>query len=897
MDKKQSTRWPRLSHNPSLYIDVTIIRAQYSSSRMDNDSMERLYEEYAMGLLDNRADLTYVTIDDILKDGYGKVVLIQGDPGAGKTTLTFQLCEQWAKDEIPQLTKDVVVLIPLRRYKSFTKLHKLFDALGYPEIMEYAQQNNGKGLVLILDGWDELPNQLQESSLFHDIVFTNTIFNRSTIIVTSRPILCDEIARLVEERRTHYQILGFSPQKADEYIERYFKNNKSLQSAKPLLDFLKDRKNFRRHFYIPITVEIMCFVCKNDNQIPIRIPETLSKLYERFVMLHIRPNFRNTCNDAVKSLKTLPKNLKPVFDKLCKTAFYSLKKQELVFDEAELGITQGLLNKHGLEYFDGFGLLHVNHYTSRLATRERYCSFIHRAIQELLAANFILNHCNIDDILDKHFYKGSYLMNVFPFLFGLVRKELLRPLAEKLKKIFKKSNEELLPSILYCLFEAHDDILCHEFGQVFSEKREINLKFHTLLDCHYACYFITVCGVKGLNITMDCDSDVYCETTAMNLVSASTDIASFCFTVKGLLSCKGMEQFAKTISGQHNIHTVQLLTNCDPGYVKILCDSICKHNTQITNLRLPITILSENDLKSIGTLLATCTSLKSLFMKCSLNKRVCFDLLPSFCEGLCEARSLEKLVLERWNLSQADSKVFGDIISKNCSLKELHINVATVDCLDPILNGLSSNTSITTFRASFRTDITSDTLGECLEKCLSISPSLKILDFTNVRAKITWFYRIYPLQPAFYYISWSSTQVCSICTGLCANTTVVTLDISGCYIDTEACHAVCGMLSQNTTLQHLFLNPVQLDKQEAITMIESCRDNTILELLSLVQWPPKISLKDQGKEQGKEPFQYSTGKEVKRILQQIQKLRQKINKPLLNVYWLVPCSLIPYARI
>ena len=199
--------------------------------------MERLYEEYAMGLLDNRADLKYVTIDDILKDGYGKIVLIQGDPGAGKTTLIFQFCEQWAKDEIPQLTKDVVVWIPLCRYKSVTKLHKLFDELGHPEIIEYAQQNNGKGLVLILDGWDELPNQLQESSLFHDIVFTNTIFNHSTIIVTSRPVSCDEIAELVEERKTHYQILGFSPQKADEYIERYFKNNKSCNRLNCYLIF------------------------------------------------------------------------------------------------------------------------------------------------------------------------------------------------------------------------------------------------------------------------------------------------------------------------------------------------------------------------------------------------------------------------------------------------------------------------------------------------------------------------------------------------------------------------------------------------------------------------------------------------------------------------------------
>ena len=70
---------------------------------------------------------------------------------------------------------------------------------------------------------------------------------------------------------------------------------------------------------------------------------------------------------------------------------------------------------------------------------------------------------------------------------------------------------------------------------------------------------------------------------------------------------------------------------------------------------------------------------------------------------------------------------------------------------------------------------------------------------------------------------------------LCANTTLVTLDICGCEIDTEACPAVCGMLSQNATLQNFFLNPVSLEKQEAIAMIDSCRANATLELLSLVQ--------------------------------------------------------------
>jgi len=244
---------------------------------------------------------------------------------------------------------------------------------------------------------------------------------------------------------------------------------------------------------------------------------------------------------------------------------------------------------------------------------------------------------------------------------------------------------------------------------------------------------------------------------------------------------------------------------------------------------------------------------------------VCLDSSSSFSKGLCETKSLQRLLLYKWTLSQADSKVFGNIISQNCSLKVLRIQVATADCLDPILNGLSSNTSITTFRTWPGESGASNTLGQCLKKCIALNHSLNIIDF---------------IYSSYHYISWSSAQVSSICTGLCANTIVITLDISGCYIDTEACHAVCSMLSQNTTLQHLFLNPVHLEKQEAVAMVDSCRANATLKLLSLVQWPPKTWFNDKGKG----PFQYSHDPEISHIFQQIQ--------PHLNVYWLVTIYIV-----
>ena len=874
INQKKSTRWPSELGDPTLYVDVTVVRAKILP--------ERFHEEHAMGFIE-RTGYSCITVDELLKDGYRKISLIEGDPGAGKTTFAFQICKNWAEDKL--LKEDLVFWIPLRHYKSVTTASELFDKLGYPEMMGYAQRYSGKGLVLMLDGWDELPNHLQKESLFRDIIFgAIRVFSHSTIIVTSRPNCSGEIAKAVKETNSYYQILGFDQEMAVTYINAYFHNDPS--SARMLLDFLGSNKYFRQHFYIPISVTIMCFVYYSDGN---QIPPTLCRLYERFVVLCLRSNVPDACLQDLENFETIhdiPEKMRSLFDKLCKTAFDMLKDNKLVMHEEEFGVVQDDLDSLQLKQFDGFGLLHIDHYTSKLATMETSYSFIHRAVQELLAAISLLDTANISDILDKYFEIESYLINVFPFLFSLASKEFLRPLTEKLIHIFMWSNRsgELLSSILYCLFEAHDETLCSEFGQVFSEKRDIRVTLRTFLDCHYACYFISVCGVKRLNIT------IYDFTTAAkscNIIFAilhkyfqntSFDIASFCFMnlpdmIRFSLSQKGMKELVKTLSAQYNLLSVVLLyIRCVPGCITILCDSICNNNPQITKLLLPEGELNENDLESIGVLLTTCLSIEKLHLHCSSSKGICLDLSQSFCKALCETKSLQILCLPQWYLSQADGKVFGNVISHNCSLKELCIQVATADCLNPILNGLLSNTSITTFKAFPTKSGASNEMGQCLKTCLTLNQSVKIIDLSSVY--ILRFTSLFFSSPPSCVL-WSSAQVSSICTGLCANTTLITLDISGCYIDTEACRDVCNMLSQNKSLQQLFLNPVHLEKQETVAMIDSCRANDTLELLSLVQWPPKVFDNDDGKD----PFQYSCDPVIMLILKQTQSH--------LKVYWLV----------
>ena len=156
----KSTRWSKLG-GPALHFDVAIIKSRCLE--------DRFREEHAMGLVKDEID--YVTIDGILTAGHHKIILIEGDPGAGKTTITVNICTRWAEGKL--LTNELVFLVPLRhsRFQKVTNLNELFDKLNCPEMKEYAQQNNGKGLVFILDGWDELPDHLQSQSFFHDIIF------------------------------------------------------------------------------------------------------------------------------------------------------------------------------------------------------------------------------------------------------------------------------------------------------------------------------------------------------------------------------------------------------------------------------------------------------------------------------------------------------------------------------------------------------------------------------------------------------------------------------------------------------------------------------------------------------------------------------------------------------
>ena len=202
----------------------------------------------------------YVTIYEILTAGHKQIILIEGDSGAGKTTLAMNICKQWAEGNL--LTEELVFRVPLRHehFQKVTKLDEFLGSLRCPYVTEYARASNGENLVFILDGWDELPDHLRSGSFYHDIIFNKSALTSSTIIVTSRPSCSSKLAEIATP--CCYKISGFAIQEVERFVNQYFRNN--VQAVKSLINTFK-----LQPFYSPIAVAIICFISQMNVSIDI----------------------------------------------------------------------------------------------------------------------------------------------------------------------------------------------------------------------------------------------------------------------------------------------------------------------------------------------------------------------------------------------------------------------------------------------------------------------------------------------------------------------------------------------------------------------------------------------------------------------------------------------------
>ena len=119
-----------------------------------------------------------------------RCVLVEGAPGIGKSTLAWEVCHKWKElDSVKQYKLVVLVDLKQRRAQEATSLSDLFipcENINLEEVISGI--GNGEGVLIILDGFDELSNhQQQEGSVYSKLIKHEELLPEATVIITNRP--------------------------------------------------------------------------------------------------------------------------------------------------------------------------------------------------------------------------------------------------------------------------------------------------------------------------------------------------------------------------------------------------------------------------------------------------------------------------------------------------------------------------------------------------------------------------------------------------------------------------------------------------------------------------------------------------------------------------------------
>ena len=313
-----------------------------------------------------------------------KFILVEGPPGIGKSTFAWEVCRRW--DDIESLRKyQTVVMLKLREkwVLNATKPSDLFRFPPEPElsndIAKALNETNGKNLLLILDGFDEVSHTFHEDSVVKSIL-CRQLLPKCTIILTTRPSAKSTLKSIFQPQvDKHVEIIGFTEEERVKYINEVFREEPELQ-----VNFLKYMflvPHIKSMMYIPLNCAIIAQVYyESQKTCYLAIPRTRTKLYQALThsLLVRHMKMKGKYTDYTMLPEGLDQDNKRKFEELTKFAFDSYhvcgEKKVTFFQE---DIPEGLVH---------FGFM--NESTEMYAGKgvEKIFSFLHLSLQEYLAA-------------------------------------------------------------------------------------------------------------------------------------------------------------------------------------------------------------------------------------------------------------------------------------------------------------------------------------------------------------------------------------------------------------------------------------------------------------------------------------------------------------------------------
>ena len=707
-----------------------------------------------------------------------KLILIEGAPGVGKTTFSWEFCRKWGKGKILQ-DHSLLLLLPLRD-NNLKEAKTLSDLFYHPNselqqaVVREVTTNQGQGVAIWLEAWDELDHEPREkASVFLDLIH-GRILPLATVFVTSRPWASEHLRENCEHRITqHVEVLTSAKDQIEHYISRAKAEAQPSSFAAKFTDYLSSNPVIRAAMYTPVTAKMAAEVFTWSLHTESPAPTTNTELFTAFTFktlvdhLSTHPVYHKQ-QLKVTTFSDLPTDVYKQFQDLCRMAYEGiLNRQQLVFSAAHLPT--------------GFAPLGLMQEVPQLYTEGRASSyhFIHLTLQEYLAAVHIsqLPAHEQTRLFQEHVNSGHFKMTM-RFLAGHTKLVNIPPGITMGTKL----------NSFHFLFEAKDiSMTTRTLG---SHVMVVESRYSwTPLD-----YYVTGHAISHSNCSWRLDFshssidddkfELFCQgCAAPGGTGCRGHITHAYFRFNGLTS--------KSIQSFVNIppHILQYMRELELTHNKLdgsACDLLAKAVPSMS--RLEKLYLGDNPIGSCGAV----------------------ELIKALCGS-----GVERLWLWNTGIGEPDCEALCELLKSSHSLQHLYLdhNNLSSESVASIITGLSHNSYLTTLNISNShfSMANVDSLASVLKdhsKC-----TLTELDLRDCHI--------------------SSEGAVELAAALCKNSTLKHLYLDHNPIGVEGASSMSDMLQHNASLELLYLCDDSVGEEGVHQLINSLKHNQTLRELWL----------------------------------------------------------------
>ncbi|XP_051580190.1 protein NLRC5-like isoform X3 [Myxocyprinus asiaticus] len=713
-----------------------------------------------------------VSVGSLLKTT-GKVFMLLGQAGSGKTLLVHCLGHSWAEDSFSSI--DLLFLLEFRQLNLISRNLSLKELifLFYPPCEEAEDQSeavfsfilsNPEKVCFIFDGYDEFRAKLTDPKKLDGIIDTykplpvtdllSALCNRKilpncTVLVTCRPR--DVTDMFGSHGFITCELIGFDRLGVKEYTEQYF-HEKGDEFKEKAVNLLMDSHHLLSMSHVPGLCHICC-VCVDymfsisGTHASLQLPVSLTQIYIQILFA-----FLSRFNGEGMSSASLMQRYRTKIAEMSQLALKGLEGSCIVFTAAEVstelqdfGVRTGILSRVNLTCEDGssgYGF-----------------TFMHLTMQEFLAALHLMTSQSITEshLKKKLNLKTRWTTKIDPksvftdslhlYVCGLaaeactsclvqlkgteevrtwvqVRQAAVRGILFALAGNASQTGPKIV-ELCRCAQETQDAKLARAIGsRPRFELRNIRL---SAVDMEALAFVTaaadqTVClDFGGCSIDLDCLEILPCFKNVDHLIFRSRKYDDkFAEALCGILSkLQALRRLEFISGGLTDVGAAQL--------ARALED--CTHITHLN--------VSDNSLKDegIGQIVKTLSKLPNICSILMDKSSISTDGILMLTEKMAVCPSIQKVYVEgskdvRISFSQTSDTISERVVlnnkeeAKNVTLKQCYFTCTNVASLCNKLKGYSFLTVL---------DLSKNSLGnKGLKKLMDLLPKLGIIQEINI---------------------------------------------------------------------------------------------------------------------------------------------------------------------